>query len=517
MYARDALRPGIALDAYRSGKYDLVVCHYETVDWRAHEFGVDAPQYTAAFRHADSVVADFARARRPGDYLLVFGDHGHNDRGEHKTGIYIPTHGLFIGPDIKPGVIFPSLPVSDLRVIIEHALGIQLRAPGREIARLSQFVPLQATPDSTDSSQRPGPGVSHHPADYLLFAIFLAALAGAAAAAVSDPTAADSDSSWLSLPNVAVVSLSAAEMVVQQSVHPDWALFPFLMVVVGGLAWKTDRWRGAAIVAIGLFFVSRFTLDAGSASPVRAPVGLAEVIPLYVAGSCAKLALLAGIAGWRTRKGAAAAVLATGVLAALEFRVWDYPAVFIAVIAIALVALVRFRTGPYHQLALVTFGYAALYFTLRLPIFEYAWVDFFLAAVWLAKRATHGPWLDALVICGAFTLTSVWLPSGLEWGFLYGIFPAYVIELQVGWFVPFILLKLPLLLLLTWWTAGVGPTRRFTGLMFAYMALRFAGVWVVRLAGGTGSQVWPMAEQGIYLSTFTIATVWMYRRTRIHA
>jgi hypothetical protein len=270
-------------------------------------------------------------------------------------------------------------------------------------------------------------------------------------------------------------------------------------------------------VAIGLFFISRFTLDVGAASPVRVPVGLGELVPLYVAGSCAKLALLAGIAGWRRSPAVVAAALATAVLAVLEYRVWDYPAAFIAVIVIALLAAVRFRSGTAHRLALVVFGYAALYFTLRLPIYEYAWVDFFVLAVWLAGRAAQGPWLDALVICGAFALTSVWLPSGLEWGFLYGIFPAYVIELQVGWFVPFILLKLPLLLLVTWWAAGIGPTRRFVGLMFAYMAIRFMGVWIVRLAGGTGAEVWPLAEQGIYLTTFAIATVWVYRRARVHA
>lgn len=522
IYGLDKLRPGIALDAYRSGTYDLVVCHYETADWRAHEYGVHAPEYAATFAHVDSVIADFARARRPGDYLLVFGDHGHNERGEHKTGIYIPTHGLFIGPDIKAGIVFPSLPVSDMRVIVDHALGIQLRVPAREVARLASFLPLQAVGDPSDPAQPQRAGLSGRASDYLLFALFLAALGAAAMIAVSgdpgDPgDPGDARTEWLTPANAAVVALFVGEMVVQQAVHPEWAAFPFLMIVVGALAWRADRWRGAIVIAIALFFVSRFTLDSGSASPVRAPVGLAELVPLYVAGSCAKLALLVGIAGWRRWRAVAAAAMATAVLAMLEYRVWDVPAAFVAVIAVALLALAWSRRGEAHRLALVVFGYAALYFTLRLPIYEYAWVDFFVLAVWLANRAAPGPWLDALVICGAFTLTSVWLPSGLEWGFLYGIFPAYVIELQVGWFVPFILLKLPLLLLVTWWVAGSGPTRRFVGLMFAYAGIRFVGVWIVRLAGGTGAQVWPMAEQGIYLTTFAIATVWAYRRARAYS
>ncbi len=517
MYARDALRPGIALDAYRTGTYDLVVCHYETADWRAHEFGVHAPQYADAFARVDSLIAVFARARRPGDYLLVFGDHGHNERGEHKTGIYIPTHGLFIGPDIKPGVVFPSLPVSDLRVIIDHALGIELRAPAREVERLSQFLPLRSLSVAAAPAEPAGAGVSRRTTDYLLFALFLAALAAGAVAAVSGPGSGESRPEWLTPTHIAIVALFVAELVVQQTVHPEWAVFPFLMVAAGALAWRADRWRGAIVVAIGFYFASRFTLDPAAASPVRVPAGFVDLVPLYIAGSAAKLALLVGDMGWRRWRAVAGAGVATAALAVLEFRVWDHRLAFISIIAASLVALACLRSGEFHRLALVTFGFATLYFTLRLPIYQYPWVDFFVLAVWLANRAAPGPWVDALVICGAFTLTSVWVPSGLEWSFLYSIFPAYVIELQVGWFVPFILLKLPLMLLVTWWASGAGPTRRFVGLMFAYMAIRFVGVWLVRLAGGTGAQLWPMAEQGIYLTTFTIAAVWVYRRGRVHA
>ena len=36
-------------------------------------------------------------------------------------------------------------------------------------------------------------------------------------------------------------------------------------------------------------------------------------------------------------------------------------------------------------------------------------------------------------------------------------------------------------------------------------------------ASSAGAQVWPMAEQGIYLTTFAIATVWAYRRARAYS
>jgi hypothetical protein len=115
------------------------------------------------------------------------------------------------------------------------------------------------------------------------------------------------------------------------------------------------------------------------------------------------------------------------------------------------------------------------------------------------------------VISGAFTLTSVWLSGGLEWSFLYGLLPAYIVELHVAWFLPLILLKLPLLLLLVWWITDATPTGGFVRMMLAYTGLRFIAVWAVRLGGGSGVEMWPFAERGMYLLTFAIATVWFYR------
>jgi hypothetical protein len=500
MYGLDALRPGMALDAYRSGSYDLVVCHYETADWRAHEVGVRAPLYRAAFSKVDSIIADFASARRPGDYLLVFGDHGHNERGEHKTGIYIPAHGLFIGPDIRAGVIFPSLPIGDVRVILDHALGIDLRIPELEARRLATFLPVEAAADAAPA-QAEAIAWSRSPRDYLLFAVFLAALAGILFVAAGS---GEARKSLVTPASIIVVLLFIAEFLAQQLSHPAWSVFPFLMLVVAAMAWRVDRWSSALIAAIALFFLSRFSLGAGAAALIRAPVGFSGIIPMYVAGTSAKLAILLTITG---RRRAIAAGVLTTALAMLEFRVLDFPAVYIAVIVVSAAALFRFRTGERRQLALVTFGYATLYFTLRLPLYEYAWVDLFIFAVWLGSRTASGAWLDALTITGAFALTCVWLPSGLEWGFLYGLFPAYVVELQVGWFVPAILLKLPLLLLLTWWATDTRPSRRFVALILIYAAIRFIAVWLVRLAGGPGAAVWPIAEQGIYLTVFAVAAI----------
>jgi Type I phosphodiesterase / nucleotide pyrophosphatase len=516
MYGLDRLRSGIALDAYENETWDIVVCHEETGDWRAHQYGVHSPRYAEAFAYEDSIIAAFARARRPNDYLIVFGDHGHDDRGEHKTGLYIPAHGLFIGPDIRPGVVFPSMPIGDVRAIVDHALGIELRVPSREAQRLSQFIPgFLPGPAVVNEASAGDSGPSRSVTDYLLFVLFLAAGLAATAVATSGGTGERAGEALakpvnaLSVP--LIVLLFCGELLLQLRVHPAWSVFPFLILVVGALLWRTDWRRGAIVLAIGVFFASRYSFDSASASLLRIPFGVSRLIPLYAAGTAAKLAMLLAITG---RKRWLAAVIVATLLALIEFRVWDYPAVYLAAIAIASIAAVALRAEEHaasRRLAFVALSYVTLYFTLRLPIYQYAWVDFFLLGVCLASRAAPSAWLDAMVITGAFALTSVWLPGGLEWGFLYGMFPAYVIELHVGWFVPIILLKLPLLLVLAWLISDTRPSRRFVLLMFAYAGIRFIAVWMIRLMGGSGAELWPMAEQGIYLVPFAIATVWFFR------
>lgn len=520
MYAFDRQRPGIALKAYASGAYDLVLSHYESADWRAHETGIHSKSYTAAFAAADSVVARFAYALRPGDYLIVFGDHGHNEIGEHKTGLYIPTHALFVGPDVRAGAVFSSLPISDIRFIVDHALGIELAAPRAQLDRIAQFLPVgtaSAVPAAMGANDRREP--SRSPLEYLEFALFLALVAVALTLAVRG----DADARWLAPSTLLVVALFVAELVVQRVLNPEWSAFPFLILGLGVLAVRADRVRAAWLLAIGLFFVSRFNFSPSAAALLIAPAGLGAVIPQYVAGTLAKLALLLTLAG-RPRR--VAAVVATAALALIEFRVWDYPWVYIAAAAAALAVLVVARDDSARRLALASFGYVMVYFTLRLPLYEYAWVDLFLLSVRLAAdgfaaaapRARHiaGIMRDALVVTGAFALTSVWLPGGLEWGFLYGLFPAYVIELQVAWFVPVILLKLPVLLLLCWWATGTRPTSRTVAFICLCAAVRFTAVWIVRLAGGSGALVWPIAEQAAYLTTFAIASVWVLRTGAPH-
>jgi hypothetical protein len=216
------------------------------------------------------------------------------------------------------------------------------------------------------------------------------------------------------------------------------------------------------------------------------------------------------------------AAATTTVLALVEFRAIEHPAVIALLSIAALVATVRVQAEAYRRLARIALLQLLLYFTLRLPIYLFPWIDLFLLAVWATRpsmRSDTPPdmrlpvWHDVLLVGGAWTLACGTLAGNLEWGFLYTLFPAHVVEMDVQWFLPFILAKIPLLLLLTLVVAQRAPDRALAQVVMIMTALRFAAVWVMRLAGAPTAELWPLAEQGAYLTTFVTAVVaWGWHR-----
>ena len=186
---------------------------------------------------------------------------------------------------------------------------------------------------------------------------------------------------------------------------------------------------------------------------------------------------------------------------------WDSPLAYGALLVVGAIARWRSADAPARRVATIVMLSSLVYFTLRLSLYQLAWVDIFVAIFWLAAQRRDNIWLDAALVCGAYALTAGWLASSLEWAFLYMIFPAHLVELQVQYFLPFILAKIPLLLVLALVVAGRRPTRRLMQLLLAYTALRFVAAWAMRLGGGFGADIWPFAEQGIYLTTFVIALI----------
>jgi len=470
MYVTDRLRPEMALRAYREEPFDVIVCHWESFDWVAHEEGITTARYQAAARQTDSVIAAFAAARAPTDYLLVYGDHGHTETGEHKTGYDIPAFWLLLGPDVTAGAALPPLPMTTLRFVASYAQGIRLRGSPYDVAALRLAMPVpDADGPAAPIAQGINPTPSRRPTEYLLaLAVLIAAVAVATWC-------------WWLLPAPALGST---------------AMLSGVVLLSGGLL------TGLALPPLG--------------EPLRVD-GLPAVVLTYAAGVLAKALLLrdGGRVKW------AAVLAATLVLALVEFRVIADPRwlAALAVIACALLAVTK-RAGdhPHHRLALLALLQLALYFTVRLPLYLYAWIDvFLLTAATLSPRANtagRGVLRDVLLVGGAWALSCGALAGNLEWGFLYALFPAHLVELEVQWFLPVILAKIPLLLVLTLLAAGRTPDRALGQVVMTMAAIRFAAVWVARLAGAPTAEVWPLAEQGAYLATFVIAVVvWGWSRT----
>lgn len=491
MYDTDAMRPRIALEAYAQG-YDIVVCQWETLDWVAHEDGVSTARYREAALTTDSVIAAFAAARAPEDYLLVYGDHGHTWTGEHKTGYDIPGFLLLIGPDVTPGADVDEMSITNLRYLSSHALGITLRGAPYDLAAIRQAIPIRdesaesdaraaaSLSDEASGTTRSAPtsevrdgdvhGVSTNPTDYVTVALLLLALAAVATLCVR---------------------------LVGGNTYSVRTLVPVLLLLAGAMTvapWvpPVDAWLR--------------------------PAGLPSVIALYVVAVIAKLALFV-----RTAKGRwPVAVLATAVAAAFQFWnvIFDRPLlVLLLVLAAAVGALIPRdeRLRDVSRLALLQLLVIA---TLRVPLYLYAWLDLALLAVVLIAshaRALAQPALrDAGIVLAAYACTIGWVPGGIEWSFLYTVFPAHLVELEVQRFLPFIMAKIPLVLIMFLVTTGRRPDRGLAQVTLLMLGLRFVAIWAMGLAGAPTVELWPLAEHGAYLATFVVAVIawgWQVRTT----
>ncbi len=502
---RDHARPALALAMYTRQDHAVVVCHYESTDWVAHEGGITGVGYRLAFAAADSIVASFAAARRQNDVLIVFGDHGHDAHGEHKTGMEIPTALVAVGPGIPPGTTWHNASVRDVRGLMESALGL----PPKDNNPLVNGELADHTPTT---------GIPALPVWLLALAIPVAALLTRAVMAIAFPGSAAGWSLALLLPGLVV----SAEFVLQQQWSPLVTLFPVLVVGLAlteqGTSLLDRRITLAAGATLGIWFITRLTPvwePAGMSLQLHEPTGLGDIVPLYAMAIITKSATLWAITGMARTMRALLTSLAVGVvLALLSFRVVDEPIAYLLVIGAAAAVLVRNRTAgtndPARQVASRRMAWFALVwatftFTVRVPIYLYAFTDIFL---WIALRLASRPiWQDALVASGIVALTCVWYPPGIEWSMLYTLFPAALVENHVSWFLPFIVLRVPILLAL--WCAATGkpPRASLAALLVFATLLHFTSVLLVRQTTLPGERLWQLAEHGGYLLLFAVSAL----------
>ncbi|MEI6741324.1 MAG: hypothetical protein WCK74_13535, partial [Gemmatimonadaceae bacterium] len=317
----------------------------------------------------------------------------------------------------------------------------------------------------------------------------------------------------VSLPALTV----AAEFVLQQQLSPLVTLFPLLLVGLALTHQEADprnrRITMAAGVALGLWFAARLVPvfePAGFALQLREPAGLVDLVPLYAMAIVTKSATLWAMTGQARTVRAMGTSLAVGVLlAVLSFRVWDAPSAYLLVMAAAAAVIAWRRTAvaadPTRRMAWFALVWATFIFTVRVPIYLYAFTDIF---VWIALRLASRPvWQDALVASGIVALTCVWYPPGIEWSMLYTVFPAALVENQVSWFLPFIVLRVPILLALWCAATGARPRVSLAALLVFATLLHFVAVLLVRQTSLPGERLWQLAEHGGYLLLFAVSAL----------
>lgn len=492
MYANDRRRASEAAAAWQRGDHDVVVAHLETFGWIAQEVGVADARYRAEAAYADSVIAALAALRRPGDYFLAFGDHGHTLTGAHKTGLDIPTFGLLLGPDVRPGVRADTLDITDIRFLASRAVGIALRPEPYHTARIASFLPVQAAATRARPAAAPPAG----PRAAAWTALAVAVLGGAAALALRAlPGTGLGTTAAITVALVAVGEALAATR---------WggaaAVFPLLLAVAALLA--RSAIARAGLILLALFFASRWVLPPdGGALALRAPLGVPALATLYSAAVIADGAALCALAApGRARH----ALIAAAAVAALQFALFDRAWACVAASAAAAAWLATRRDPAQRPLALAVLLMTLHTVVTRVSLYQVAWFDLFLLAVVLARQV-RPPWRDALIAAGAFGLACGWNPGGLEWGVLYEFAPAYLVELRIEWFLPLIVAKLPLALLVTCAVAQRRPDRALAGVFVIAAAATVAVSWAARLIGADGVTVWTIAERALYLGVFAAA------------
>ena len=123
-YEKDKEVPDEAIALFKKHTFDVVVAHYETTDWVGHEFGTLAPEYKNAHTTIDSLVGVIYNSLRPTDKLLIMGDHGLNELGEHKTGMDLPTYLSLTGKGYNKNVEFGTINIASIRDVIALSLGL---------------------------------------------------------------------------------------------------------------------------------------------------------------------------------------------------------------------------------------------------------------------------------------------------------------------------------------------------------------------------------------------------------
>ena len=167
---------------FAEGHERVAIFHAVFVDYMAHATGVHHPEYASVSRMADELITDLAAGMAPNDTLIVFGDHGHDEKGRHIVGLDVPTAFLAVGPGFRKGVNLGRIHITSYRYLVGWALKLPL-AKDYTAGRYPEA--LVAAPGPAPAGyfeQRSGKDDKHRTGRHPSW-IYIGLLAGVAAAA----------------------------------------------------------------------------------------------------------------------------------------------------------------------------------------------------------------------------------------------------------------------------------------------------------------------------------------------
>ena len=176
--------------------------------------------------------------------------------------------------------------------------------------------------------------------------------------------------------------------------------------------------------------------------------------------------------------------------------------------------MLRYRSGRSQTVwTLALFGLWLLYlYGVRVPRETAAWADCLLGAFALAstvvaeldsraERATSAVFLRVCSIIAAGWLTLAWGFYRLEWGFVYDAFPPALVEAEVAWFIPAILLRYALVLVMITLVIArplgslLAQTQALTYRVVSFKLASLAAITLGLGAANSGSSVYLEAVQ----------------------
>lgn len=485
--------PLLAFNDFQLSSTPFVIAHYETTDWAGHQFGTESAEYNRTYQHIDSLIGVFSKQLKSNEHLIVVGDHGMNELGEHKTGMNIPTYLSLTGNLIHKNTDLGTFNITQVKDIIAIVFNTPINPYQSPIKNLLPGFTIN--PDNLNIQAKSLNTTKSFP--WLKLSFLILFLMGFAIYGISESThkldfipivflfLGVLSTSILIQIGLLLVALLSFYFIRQKNFQFSYSLFLvgfatvlltyitqklgfvktspaaiFLILSLLSLLFQKQlklHQKNAYLILVGVGFLLFISLPyrfSAKSISIFAPIGMTEIILIYAIGILSK----AFIYFKDTRSLKAGIFPLFGLiisllpeLQAVNSSPFSEKFYFILFGTISLLGLsLSFKYTNLTELrksTLLTLLFLLLYHSYQIPIYHYFFFDISLATLYLflgKLKSNHKVVISSIllsaVLFGSATLINA-TTNGIEWKFLYSWFDAVYVEKNMWLFFPIILLK----------------------------------------------------------------------------